>query len=244
MKVVVTGGSGRFGRALLPALAAQGLQGVPVGRADGVDLRGRTSLAHALGEVLPGADVLVHAATDPRHARAVDLEGTGKLLAAAVEHGVRHVIYLSIVGVDRVPFGYYRAKLDAETAVRSCGLGWTIVRSTQWFPFLASTLGTVARFGVGPRDWRFAPVDVDECAALVTRRVLAPPLDRIVEFGGPQEVLATRVAKDVSGHAVLHLGIPGRASKAVRDGALLPHPGGETGVRSWSDWLSTSADAR
>ena len=238
MKVVVLGGSGRFGRTLLPQLAAQGLQGVPVGRADGVDLTGQTSLARALDEVLADADVLVHAATDPRHARQIDVDGTGKVLAAAARHDLRHVVYLSIVGVDRTPFGYYRAKHEAEQLVAAAGVPFTIVRSTQWFPFIAQIAGQLARFGVGPRGWTVAPCDVDEAAMLVTRRVMTTPRNATVQIAGPQELTLTRAARDVGGHKVLHVGVPGSLSRAIRGGSLLPQGAEETGRRTWADWLA------
>lgn len=231
------GGSGRFGRALLPQLAAQHLGGVAVGRADGVDLAGNTSLARALDEVLDGADVLVHAATDPRHARAIDVDGTAKVLAAAARAELRHIVFLSIVGVDRTPFGYYRAKHRAEQLIAASGVPYTIVRSTQWFPFVAEIAGQLARFGVAPRGWTVAPCDVDEVAMLVTRRVMKPAQNAIVEIAGPQELTLTRAAQDVGGHKVLHLGVPGSLSRAIRGGSLLPQGAEETGRRTWADWL-------
>ncbi|MHA3701451.1 SDR family oxidoreductase [Jatrophihabitans sp. YIM 134969] len=240
MKVVVLGGSGRFGRALVPQLAAQGLHGVAVGRADGVDLRGTTSLAYALDEVLEGADVLVHAATDPRHAQDVDVAGTAKVLEACSRRSLRHVVYLSIVGVDRTPFSYYRAKHAAEQVVRGSGVPATIVRSTQWFPFVGQVAGQLARFGVAPRGWIVAPCDVDEVATLVVRRVMQPPQGATIEMGGPQTVTLARAARDLGGHRVLHLGVPGRLSAAVRDGSLLPADSSAlTAARGWDDWVRT-----
>ncbi len=239
------GGSGRFGRALLPQLAAQHLQGVAVGRADGLDLRGRTSLDRALDEVLDGTEVLVHAATDPRHAQEIDVEGTRKLVAAAARRRLHHLVYLSIVGVDRTPFGYYRAKRAAERLVEDSGVPYTIVRSTQWFPFVAQVAGVLARAGAAPRGWTVAPCDVDEVAMLVTRRVMKPPLLGTVEIAGPEELTLTRAAYDVGGHRVLHLGVPGRLSAAVRGGSLLPVAAAEMGARTWGSWLATRpADTR
>jgi uncharacterized protein YbjT (DUF2867 family) len=37
-----------------------------------------------------------------------------------------HLIYISIVGVASVGFGYFQDKLKAERAVVDCGLPWTL----------------------------------------------------------------------------------------------------------------------
>jgi uncharacterized protein YbjT (DUF2867 family) len=239
VEVVVLGGSGRLGRALLPQLAAQGLTGLGVGRADGLDLRGRTSLRRAADEVLPGADVLVHCATDLRHPADVDVDGTAKLVAECARHSLRHLVFVSVVGTERTPWRYLRAKAAAEQVVRASGVPFTIVRATPWFESVAATAERLSRFGVAPRGWTVAPCDVSEVAMLIVRRAMAPARNAVVEFGGPQTVTLARAAREVGGHRVLHLGVPGALSAAVRSGALLPGPGALVGSRSWTDWLAT-----
>ena len=60
---------------------------------------------------------------------------------AASRAGVRHLVYISVVGADRIPvvsgvdramFGYFGAKLAAERAVADSGLPWTTLRATQF----------------------------------------------------------------------------------------------------------------
>src|SRR6185369_10153164 len=65
--------------------------------------------------------------------------------------GVRHHIALSIVGTDRTPDnGYFRAKVAQEKLIETCGIPYTIIRSTQFLEFLggiAASSGVVGRQG-------------------------------------------------------------------------------------------------
>lgn len=66
---------------------------------------------------LEDIDVVVHAATAPRgDSEAVDVRGTERLLEAAADAGVANFVYVSIVGVDEIPYSYYKHKLAAERA--------------------------------------------------------------------------------------------------------------------------------
>lgn len=59
-------------------------------------------------------------ATNPRRARAVDVEGTRRITTALARHDdPAHLVAISIVGCDLVPFGYYRAKADAERLIEA-----------------------------------------------------------------------------------------------------------------------------
>lgn len=90
---------------------------------------------------------MVHCASSSRGG---DEEAAGHLLAAARRAGVGHLVYISIVGVDRVPYGYYRAKYAVERWIERSGLGFTILRTTQFHDLLVSLFGTLARSPVMP----------------------------------------------------------------------------------------------
>src|SRR5690606_26932960 len=111
-------------------------------RAAGHDVRAlsRTSAGHVVGdlrtgagvaEALAGVDTVVHLATNRR----TDLRDTERLLAAARDAGVSHLVYLSIVGGDRIPYGYYVDKLANEQAIADSGIPFTILRATQFHSF-------------------------------------------------------------------------------------------------------------
>src|SRR5689334_16832542 len=98
--IVVTGASGNLGSALLPRLT-------PTYDVRPISRRARpgwvaADLASGTGvtDALQGADVVVHLASSPTKTRATDVEGTRRLLAAA--GGVKHFLYMSIIGIDRV----------------------------------------------------------------------------------------------------------------------------------------------
>ena len=79
--------------------------------------------------------MVVHCASNPRRPRQ-DLAAARNLIAAARRAGSPHVIFMSIVGVDRVPYGYYQVKLEVERLIEQSGLPWTVLRATQFHDLL------------------------------------------------------------------------------------------------------------
>lgn len=104
-----------------------------------VDLRaGGAGLDAAVADV----ETVVHCASTPRGG---DEQAAAHLIGAARRAGVGHLVYISIVGVDRVPFGYYRTKLAVESQIERSGLGWTVLRTTQFHDLLVQVLGALSR---------------------------------------------------------------------------------------------------
>ena len=207
-------------------------------------VRGDLATGFDLDEALAGAEVVVHAASDPRgNPWQVDVAGTRRLVQAVDRERLRHLVYVSIVGVDRIPFSYYRAKFAAEQVLLASGLPVTLLRVTQFHTFVDSLLDTARRGPVlpVPMGWRLQPVDVDEVAAHLTEVIARPPAGDVVEFGGPEELTAADAARAWaavrgSGAHVVATPVPGRMGSAVRDGAALPS-GGARGTRTYSQHL-------
>jgi uncharacterized protein YbjT (DUF2867 family) len=234
--VLVTGGTGPLGQRLSEPLRAAG-HSVRLMSRRGTGPGGvRADLATGrdLGTAMGGAQLIVHAASDARgDPWQVDVAGTRRLVEAADRDRLRHLVYVSIVGVDRIPYGYYRAKFAAEQVLLASGLPVTLLRITQFHSFVETLLSTARRGPVlpVPMGWRVQPVDVGEAAAHVAEVLDRPPAGGVVEFGGPQEVSAVELARAwaearAPGTHVVGTPVPGKLSAAFRDGAALPSGGG------------------
>ena len=114
----------------------------------------------------------MHAASDPRgDPWQVDVAGTRRLVEAVDRGRLQHLVYISIVGVDRIPYGYYRAKFAAEQVLLASGLPVTLLRVTQFHEFVDFLLDSARRGPVlpVPMGWRAQPVDLGEVAEHVTQ---------------------------------------------------------------------------
>lgn len=122
MKVLITGATGRLGRTLSSSLTSAGhaVTGLSRRPRPSGDVEGRTAdiaTGDGLDTALDGADSVIHLASAPyrgSYTDAVEIEGTRRLLDTAERAGVRHVVYTSIVGADKIPWSYFRTKTEAE----------------------------------------------------------------------------------------------------------------------------------
>jgi uncharacterized protein YbjT (DUF2867 family) len=245
--VLVTGGTGRLGQRLLGPLQEAGhsvRQMSRRGTGPG-GVRGDLVTGLDLSSALAGAELVVHAASDPQgDPWQVDVAGTRRLVEAVDRGRLQHLVYISIVGVDRVPYGYYRAKFAAEQILLASGLPVTLLRVTQFHDFVDFLLDTARRGPVlpVPMGWRVQPVDVGEVAEHVTQVCAGPPAGGVVEFGGPEDLSAADLARSwaavrAPGAHVVATPVPGKLSTAFRDGAALPSSGAR-GRRTYAQHLA------
>jgi uncharacterized protein YbjT (DUF2867 family) len=144
MRIVVTGGKGLLGTEVVRRLEANGATVTSASRRTGVDL----GTGAGLDAALEGAECVVHAAVHPWRHRSVNLDGTRQLINVLADRQASpHVVYVSIVGCDRSPFRYYRAKYACELVLERSKLPVTVVRATQFHTLVASVARAVT---VGP----------------------------------------------------------------------------------------------
>lgn len=214
--------------------------------------RVRADLATGSGvrEAVEGIDVVMHAASDPRRSQLVDVEGTRTLAEAARRAGVAHFVYVSIVGVDQVPFRYYRAKWAAEGIVRASGVPFTIARATQFHSLIDRLLAQAARVPWMmpiPIDLKFQPGAEIDAALRLARCAEAPPLRDIVNIGGPEILTLGDMAKtwmEVRGirKRLVNLPVAGGLARAFREGKATAASAVRGKVR-WEEWLGRRAQS-
>ncbi|MBO3085334.1 SDR family oxidoreductase [Cellulomonas fengjieae] len=202
--VLVTGGTGTLGRSLVHTLLDAGRPVRVLSRRDrspaapaAVDwVVGDLLTGDGLSEAVAGVRAVVHCASNPRRP-GDDVDAAVRLLLAARAADVPHLVYVSIVGVDRVPYPYYRAKYRVEQIVEDGGVPWTILRATQFHEFVANVLDHLSR---GPVAVTLAgvsdqPVEVREVASRLVEIVDAGPSGRADDLGGPEVFTTTELMR-------------------------------------------------
>lgn len=159
------------------------------------DLATQSGLAEAVQDV----EVIVNCASGAlKNPHEVDVLGTRKMLEHARAAGVQHVVHISIIGVDRIPFSYYRHKLAAEQVVRDSGVPWSIVRAAQFHPFIDAILTLFNRVPLimpVPTDFHSQPMDVSEAAARLVEVAAMPPAGMLPDIAGPEVLRLGDMAK-------------------------------------------------
>jgi uncharacterized protein YbjT (DUF2867 family) len=248
MRVLVTGGTGVLGREVVRRLRDRGAEvRVLVRGADRSGpgyVRGDLETGEGLAEAVAGVDVIVHCASATDYRRPERDVAQAKRLLSAVGDARPHVIYISIVGVDRVRFGYYRAKLATEQLIAESGLPWTVLRTTQFHDLvlLALMLLTKGPVAVVPRGFRAQPVDTGEVAERLADLAFGEPAGRAADLGGPEVADLGKFTRDflaATGKRRLLVRLPmlGRAAADFRAGGHLLGDDGESGRRTFADYV-------
>ena len=237
MRIAIAGGTGTVGAEAARELEQRG-HAVRILSRDApeyaVDLRDGSGLAAALD----GVDVVVNASNGDR---GVLVDGTARLLRAAEEAGVRHHVGISIIGVDRVGIRYYKAKLAQEDLIRRSSVPWTIVRATQFHPYLARTFARSAKFGIVPcLMFPVQPVDPREVGRVLAETAEAEPSLAITQFAGPEVLSGCELAQSWrrrTGSRALLVRLP--VTRALRSGALT-NPDAKRGSVTFDQWLQAT----
>jgi uncharacterized protein YbjT (DUF2867 family) len=265
MTVLVTGGTGTLGKAIVPLLKTGGSDIRVLSRSPRAEgqvqwAEGDLSTGKGITQAVTGIDAIVHLASLAHRGRRtveVDVEGTRRLLDAARRAGVGHLIYVSIVGIDKAPHGYFKHKLETEALVRQGGIDWSILRATPFHPWIDRIMTLLARSPVIPvdRQMPWQPVDVGEVARRVARQLADGPSRAVDDFAGPHTLPMDELARQwlkTTGRrrALLPLRFPGRVSAAQRAGHLngppnrAPHLGRVPGTDVPATPIMTIARAR
>ncbi len=252
---LVTGGTGTLGRHVVRRLRDAGCDVRALSRhshspGKGVEfVTGDLATGEGIEAAVAGVGSVVHLAGSARG----DEDKARSLVRAASVAGVRHLVYISVVGADRIPivsgidramFGYFGSKLAAERVVADSGLPWTTLRATQFHDLTLMTARQMARLPLipVPAGFRFQPVDTDEVAARLVELALGKPAGLVPDMGGPRvytmaDLLRGYLRARHKRRLIVTVPLPGKAARAVRAGANLC-PDRAVGHRTWEDFLA------
>lgn len=242
MRVAVAGGTGVVGRYVVASLKAAGVTPVILARSAGVDITSGAGLDAALRDVDALIDVSNTRSGRKKGAVAFFEAGTTRLLEAGERAGIRRHLILSIVGADRVDFGYYFGKRAQEALALGSGRPVGILRSTQLYELAGQLIDrSPGPFAVVPR-MRIQPVAAQEVADALVGLLDGPP-GVAPELAGPEQLELPDLVRAVltvrgSKKLVLPVRAPGRTGRAMADGALLPTEDGPRGRRTFAEWLA------
>jgi uncharacterized protein YbjT (DUF2867 family) len=258
--ILVTGGTGTLGRLVVEQLRAVGRDVRVLSRhaspgEPGVEfVAGDLTTGDGVGAAVEGVEIIVHLAGT----RLGDEAKALHLVEAASRAGAGHLVYISVVGVDRIPvrsridramYGYFEAKLAAERVVSRSGIPWTTLRATQFQQTFMAVVRGMARLPIipVPSGFQFQPIDAREVAARLVELALGQPAGLVPEVGGP-DVLGMgeliRVYLRATHRHRLLLSVPtvGGAARAFRDGANLTR-GQATGRMTWAGFVAEQLQA-
>jgi uncharacterized protein YbjT (DUF2867 family) len=253
--ILVTGGTGTLGRLVVARLRDAGHDVRVLSRhghkgGDGIEyMTGDLAKGDGIEAATEGAEVIIHCAGSSTG----DDDKARHLVQAASPTATRHLVYISVVGADRIPmagridrtmFGYFGAKFRAEQIVAGSGLPWTTLRATQFHDLTLTAVRQIARLPVipVPSGFRFQPIDAGEVAARLVELALGTPAGLVPDMGGPRvypmaDLVRGYLRASGKRRPILSVPIPGRAARALREGANLT-PDRAVASRTWEDFLA------
>jgi uncharacterized protein YbjT (DUF2867 family) len=239
--ILVTGATSGPGAPLVKRLRGAGHDVRALSRKPG-DGRvvGDLATGEGLDAALNGADVVVHLATN----RKKDAPDTERLLAAARAAGIGHFVFLSIVGVDRIPYSYYRDKVASEQAIAASGIPFTILRATQFHSFPGEILAMVGGH-LFLRGLSLQPIAVGDVATRLAELATGAPQGRVADIGGPEileagDILTRLQRAGRASKRVVSIALPGKTFAAFRAGHHLAGLPGY-GTQTFDEWLASGA---
>lgn len=268
-RVLVTGGTGALGREVVPELLKAGYTVRIMSRQPQKSsqwprvewIQGNLASGSGVREAVTDVDTIIHAASNAgvtydkvtmsafmrkalfTHDGSVDVNGTKLLLEHARAAGVAHCIYISIVGVDHIPFAYYRHKLEAEALVRDSGVPWSIARATQFYAMIDTLIGISDKWPLLAltTDFQLQPVDGRDVARYLCSCVQQGPAGRLPDFGGPEvlrlgDMAHTWLDARNEHKRIMKMPLPGKTARGIRQGKLTC-PDEKCGTITWAEWL-------
>ena len=253
--ILVTGGTGRLGRELLPRLVAAGHEVRALVRRpdavlpDGIEAVSGDLGAASLGQPLAsaafeGVEHVIHLASGATDGQieGVGLAGTRVQLTPCA----RQVVRMSCTSRSWAlisTFPLYRAKVEIKAMLATSGLPWTSLRTTQFHELIWDVFDQPPPAPFLPQGMRYQPLAAAEVATVVVDLLKQPPANGIIEMGGPEILESAELASiftEVTGRSEPALR-PAPTSTATLDALVTPNH--REGRQTWSASLEAQRRA-
>ena len=253
-KIAVAGATGRVGRHIVDILESRGYDVVPMSRSNGVDV----ITGEGLDESLSGVDAIIDVATGPSPDQQAATEffttSARNLQEAGERAGVRRLVVVSIIGIDRFSGGYNAAKVAQEQALLAGPIPLRIVRAGQFHEFVEEIMRWGTQGDVS-YVWKMRTqlVSARTVAEEVVEVATAPDAEfdaaQTVEVAGPREERLVEVARLVAARRGEGLRVEEQSdgtypdSELYANGAALPGPGAKLAGPTFEEWLEATVPA-
>ncbi|RIV80077.1 SDR family oxidoreductase [Aurantiacibacter xanthus] len=256
MTIVITGASGNYGRAaaerLIERVGADQLILMTRNPAKLADLAARGCTVRqgdfddpaSLRKAFAGGEKLLLISTArvgkrlPQHRNAID---------AAVEAGIKHVVYTSFIGVaDDNPALVIRDHGGTEEMLRTSGLAWTALRDSQYSDAMVEAAGPNAlragHWQAATAGGKIAFITRSDCVDCAVE-VLATPghENRVYDITGP-ELLGfedvARIIGRVAGKPIAFTSVSPDEMYAMFDAIGVPRESQDDNVAAGFPWCS------
>jgi uncharacterized protein YbjT (DUF2867 family) len=248
-RIAVAGATGRAGRHTVDVLHEGGHDVVAISRSNGVDVITGDGLAAALEGVETVIDVTTGPSPEQGPATEFFTTAIRNLDEAGEKAGVRRLVVVSIIGVDKSVAGYGAAKLAHERAALAGPIPARILRAAQFHELVEMLMGWGRQGDVvylpKMRTQIVASRTVaEELAAMALSG--EPEGARPAEIAGPREeylpdlaaLLAATRGEEVKIEAVSRPDDPDDV--LGENGGLLPGPHAKLAGPTFAEWLNAT----
>ena len=207
-RIWITGGTGKVGRVIIPRLLEQGnevhvltTQKNPGLSSEVGIYQGDLTKAFTLQNAFSNAEIILHCASNFLDPENVDVTGSRNLLSVVPKKKLKHLIYISIVGVDKSQYPYYKAKYEVEQMIMKSGIPFTNLRATQFHHFVLHRIIKPIDTGEGkilqlPENFTFQSIDISDVAEKIIELVGRIPQNETISIGGPEVLSLEKMAQD------------------------------------------------